>query len=189
MSKINGLRFRKLGVILIGKVKARGAPAARHCSWGAPTSCGWGPRPAAQETVLYHMVQYCYFQGEEEKGVVVLREYDDFEWLYHCLTTQNNVDGIVVCYVVIWWSPCTYWKSIEVGLLPFGSGCQKCSCSFILLQLPNNCNPAWSHTKMLYWLQIALAVKKSGPFPYNVVWKYNNCIFNIWWIVHQLINV
>ena len=32
----------------------------------------------------------------DEKGVVVLREYDDFEWLYHCLTTQNKVDAVVV---------------------------------------------------------------------------------------------
>lgn len=33
---------------------------------------------------------------DKEKGVIVLREYDDFEWLYHCLTTQNNVDAVVV---------------------------------------------------------------------------------------------
>ncbi|XP_032228910.2 sorting nexin-5 [Nematostella vectensis] len=33
---------------------------------------------------------------EEEKGVIVLREYDDFEWLYHCLVTHNNIDAVVV---------------------------------------------------------------------------------------------
>ncbi|XP_031568669.1 sorting nexin-5-like [Actinia tenebrosa] len=33
---------------------------------------------------------------DNEKGVIVLREYDDFEWLYHCLTTQNKVDAVVI---------------------------------------------------------------------------------------------
>ncbi|KXJ12229.1 sorting nexin-6 [Exaiptasia diaphana] len=32
----------------------------------------------------------------KDKGVVVLRDYDDFEWLYHCLITQNKVDAVVV---------------------------------------------------------------------------------------------
>ncbi|KAK3730523.1 hypothetical protein QZH41_017232, partial [Actinostola sp. cb2023] len=32
----------------------------------------------------------------EEKGVIVLRDYDDFEWLNHCLTTQNKVDYVVI---------------------------------------------------------------------------------------------
>ena len=35
-------------------------------------------------------------EGEDEKGVVVFREFEDFEWLYHCLTTHNNVEGVVV---------------------------------------------------------------------------------------------
>ena len=34
--------------------------------------------------------------SEEEKGVVVLRQYEDLEWLSHCLIAHNNVDGVVV---------------------------------------------------------------------------------------------
>ena len=35
-------------------------------------------------------------ESEEEKGVVVLRQYEDLEWLSHCLIAHNNVDGVVV---------------------------------------------------------------------------------------------
>lgn len=35
-------------------------------------------------------------ESEEEKGVVVLRQYEDLEWLYHCLIAHNNVDGVVI---------------------------------------------------------------------------------------------
>ncbi|XP_022793565.1 sorting nexin-32-like [Stylophora pistillata] len=35
-------------------------------------------------------------ESEEEKGVVVLRQYKDLEWLYHCLIAHNNVDGVVI---------------------------------------------------------------------------------------------
>ena len=34
--------------------------------------------------------------GDDEKGVIVLRQYEDLEWLYHCLIAHNNVDGVVV---------------------------------------------------------------------------------------------
>lgn len=34
--------------------------------------------------------------SEEEKGVVVLRQYEDLEWLSHCLIAHNNVDGVVI---------------------------------------------------------------------------------------------
>lgn len=34
--------------------------------------------------------------SEEEKGVIVLRQYEDLEWLYHCLIAHNNVDGVVI---------------------------------------------------------------------------------------------
>lgn len=34
--------------------------------------------------------------SEKEKGVVVLRQYEDLEWLSHCLIAHNNVDGVVV---------------------------------------------------------------------------------------------
>lgn len=34
--------------------------------------------------------------SEEEKGVIVLRQYEDLEWLYHCLMAHNNIDGVVV---------------------------------------------------------------------------------------------
>lgn len=35
-------------------------------------------------------------EGEEEKGVVVLRQYEDLEWLYHCLIAHNSVEGVVI---------------------------------------------------------------------------------------------
>lgn len=35
-------------------------------------------------------------ESEEEKGVIVLRQYEDLEWLYHCLMAHNNIDGVVV---------------------------------------------------------------------------------------------
>lgn len=35
-------------------------------------------------------------EGDNEKGVVVLRQYEDLEWLYHCLIAHNNVDGVVI---------------------------------------------------------------------------------------------
>ncbi|XP_020626020.1 sorting nexin-32-like [Orbicella faveolata] len=35
-------------------------------------------------------------EGEEEKGVIVLRQYEDLEWLYHCLIAHNSVDGVVI---------------------------------------------------------------------------------------------
>jgi ribosome-associated protein len=38
-------------------------------------------------------------RNEDLDGVT--RIYDDFEWLHHCLTTQNNISGIIVsngCY-------------------------------------------------------------------------------------------
>ncbi|KAL9960448.1 hypothetical protein ACROYT_G033909 [Oculina patagonica] len=35
-------------------------------------------------------------ESEEEKGVIVLRQYEDLEWLYHCLIAHNNVDGVVI---------------------------------------------------------------------------------------------
>ena len=47
---------------------------------------------------IYSMC-YLWLQGdgsEEEKGVIVLRQYEDLEWLYHCLIAHNNVDGVVV---------------------------------------------------------------------------------------------
>lgn len=34
--------------------------------------------------------------SEEEKGVIVLRQYEDLEWLYHCLMAHNNIDGVVI---------------------------------------------------------------------------------------------
>ena len=35
-------------------------------------------------------------EGEDAKRVVVFREFEYFDWLYHFLTTHNNVDGVVV---------------------------------------------------------------------------------------------
>lgn len=35
-------------------------------------------------------------EGDDEKGVVVLRQYEDLEWLYHCLVSHNNTDGVVI---------------------------------------------------------------------------------------------
>ncbi|XP_050417813.2 sorting nexin-6 [Patella vulgata] len=32
----------------------------------------------------------------EETGTIVNRQYEDIEWLHHCLTTQNNVDGVII---------------------------------------------------------------------------------------------
>lgn len=32
-----------------------------------------------------------------EKGVVVLRQYEDFEYLSHCLSAHNDILSVVVC--------------------------------------------------------------------------------------------
>lgn len=40
--------------------------------------------------------------GEEsvERGHIVVREYEDFEWLDHCLKTQSNMSGVIVSFTV-----------------------------------------------------------------------------------------
>lgn len=35
-------------------------------------------------------------EENDERGHVVVREYDDFEWLDHCIRTQNDIDGVIV---------------------------------------------------------------------------------------------
>ena len=30
-----------------------------------------------------------------------MREYDDFEWLDHCIRTQNDIDGVIVSYYYV----------------------------------------------------------------------------------------
>ena len=32
----------------------------------------------------------------DEKGLVLLRQYEDFEWLHHNLVTNNDTKGIIV---------------------------------------------------------------------------------------------
>ena len=43
--------------------------------------------------------------GEEsdERGHIVVREFEDFVWLDHCLKTQNDISGVIVrlAYLII----------------------------------------------------------------------------------------
>lgn len=64
-----------------------------------------GPWPCPQEIIVFRadgLTTILLFLkgegtgGEEEKGVIVLRQYEDLEWLYHCLMAHNNIDGVVV---------------------------------------------------------------------------------------------
>lgn len=36
--------------------------------------------------------------GEEsdERGHIVVREFEDFEWLDHCIKTKNDISGVIV---------------------------------------------------------------------------------------------
>ena len=58
--------------------------------------------PYIQDFPLSTITLYCIFQPDNEEEISsVTRIYDDFEWLHHCLTTQNNISGIIVsngCY-------------------------------------------------------------------------------------------
>ncbi|XP_064633470.1 sorting nexin-5-like [Lineus longissimus] len=33
---------------------------------------------------------------EDESTATVVRQYEDFEWLHHCMVTQNNLEGVIV---------------------------------------------------------------------------------------------
>lgn len=39
------------------------------------------------------------FQGDTEETVLLQRFYEDFEWLHHCLTTQNDISGLIVSFI------------------------------------------------------------------------------------------
>ena len=39
--------------------------------------------------------------GEEsdERGHIVVREYEDFEWLHHCIVTENDISAVIVSLI------------------------------------------------------------------------------------------
>lgn len=46
--------------------------------------------------ILKNKFYFFIFQKNEERTFVVQRQYEDFEWLEHCLLTANPLPGLIV---------------------------------------------------------------------------------------------
>ena len=45
---------------------------------------------------LFIILQIRTGEESDERGHIVVREFGDFEWLDHCIRTQNDISGLIV---------------------------------------------------------------------------------------------
>ena len=45
---------------------------------------------------IFNLFQIRTGEESDERGHIVVREFGDFEWLDHCIRTQNDISGVIV---------------------------------------------------------------------------------------------